>query len=379
MGRAEASILTWLRAEAAFFAGAATALVLMTVGAGWLAALGPTLSTAALFVWVFAVMLWGAFAVVRHADGLAELLGEPYGTLILTLSVIAIEVALIAAIMLTGGANPHLARDTMLAVLMIVMNFMVGTALLIGGLKHHEQAFNLEGARTFLAVLIPLATMSLILPDFTKSTPDATFTPLQAGLFAVITVALYATFLAVQTSRHRSFFVQPGTIPGETDHGTNPGETHAVPRSVGYHAVMLVLTLVPIVLLSKKLAVLVDFGIGTLMAPAALGGVLVAVLVLSPEGLAAFRAALANRVQRSVNICLGSALATISLTVPAVLTIGLVTGQRVVLGLDEAELVLLLLTMVLSMLTLGGERTNMLHGAVHLVIFAVYLVLIFSP
>ncbi len=375
MTQTRPSPLALLRDEAAFIVGALTTAVLMTVGSFWFAALGQPLVTAGLFVWVFGVMLWCAFGVVRHADGLAELLGEPYGTLILTLSVILIEVALIAAIMLTGEANPTLARDTMLAVIMIVMNFMVGTALLIGGLRHGEQAFNLEGARTFLAVLIPLATMSLILPDFTRSTADASFAPLQAGLFAVITVALYATFLAVQTRRHRSFFLQPGDAG---DHA-EAGHGHRPPRSIGYHGLFLVLTMLPIVLLSKKLALLVDFGIGTLGAPAALGGVLVATLVLSPEGLAAFKAALANRVQRSVNICLGSALATISITVPAVLVIGLVTGQKIVLGLDEAELVMLLLTLVLSMLTFGGVRTNMLQGVVHLVIFAVYLVLIFNP
>lgn len=379
MQRAGPNVFSVLRDEAAFIAGVLTTIVLMTVGSGWFAHLAQPLVAVGLFLWVFSVMLWSAFGVVRHADALADLLGEPYGTLILTFSVTVIEVALIGAIMLTGDANPHLARDTMLAVLMIVMNCMVGTALLIGGLRHGEQAFNLEGARTFLAVLIPLATLSLILPDFTKSTADATFTPLQAGLFAAITVALYATFLAVQTSRHRSFFLQPVEAGGKPQDEPAHGAGHRPPRSIGYHGVMLVLTMLPIVLLSKKLALLVDFGIGTLAAPAALGGVLVAVLVLSPEGLAAFKAALANRIQRSVNICLGSALATISLTVPAVLTIGLLTGQTVVLGLDEVELVLLILTLVLSMLTFGGVRTNMLQGVVHLVIFAVYIVLIFNP
>lgn len=366
-----------IRDEAAFFVGAVTTAVLMTVGSSWFAAADQPIVIGGLFLWVFGVMLWCAFGVVRHADGLAELLGEPYGTLILTLAVILIEVSLIAAIMLTGDANPTLARDTMLAVIMIVMNFMVGAALLIGGLKHGAQTYNLEGARTFLAVLIPLATMSLVLPDFTKSTADPTLTPLQASLFATMTVALYATFLAVQTRRHRSFFLQPAeegqAVEVEAGHGHRP------PRNVGYHSLLLVLTMLPIVLLSKKLALLVDFGIVTLGAPAALGGVLVAILVLSPEGLAAFAAARANRMQRSVNICLGSALATISLTVPAVLGIGLVTGQKVVLGLDEPELVMLVLTLVLSMLTFGGVRTNMLQGAVHLVIFAVYVVLIFNP
>ena len=364
-----------LRDEAGFLAGAATTAILMTVGSVWFSTLGQSLMTPLLFVWVFGVMIWCSFGVVRHAESLAELLGEPYGTLILTLAVITIEVSLIAAIMLTGDANPVLARDTMLAVIMIVLNGIVGTALLIGGLRHKEQTFNLQGARTFLAVLITLATMSLVLPRFTKSTIDPTFTTLQAAMFAAITIALYATFLAVQTTRHKEYFLQPQ----DSEADDRPEPPHHASRSVGYHAALLVLTMLPIVLLSKKLALLVDFGIGTLAAPAALGGILVAVLVLSPEGMAAIHAALANRIQRAVNICLGSALATIGLTVPAVLVIGLITGQKVVLGLDEAEMVLLLLTLLLSALTFGGIRTNMLQGAVHLVIFAVYIVLIFSP
>ncbi len=366
-----------LRAEGALIFGALTTAILMTVGTGWFALLGQPLPTIILFVWIFAAMLWCAFGVVRHADALADLLGEPYGTLILTLSVISIEVSLMAAIMLTGEANPTLARDTMLAVVMIVLNALVGISLLIGGLRHGEQEFNLRGARAFLAVLIPLATMALILPRFTKATDLATLSTTQEILFGTITIALYGIFLAVQTGRHRGFFMQPAP-DGKTVADTG-GHGHGPVRSVPYHAVLLVLTMLPIVLLSKKLALLVDFGIATLAAPVALGGVLVAILVLAPEGLAAVHAARANQVQRSVNICLGSALATIGLTVPAVLLISLLTGHTVVLGLDDVEMVLLLLTLVLGMLTFGAVRTNMLQGVVHLVIFLVYLVLVFDP
>jgi Ca2+:H+ antiporter len=376
-GEHDAGRLSVVRSEMAFIAGAVSTVLFLVYGDAWLADLSNVLKAVALFTWIFAVMLWCAFGVVRHADCLAELLGEPYGTLILTLAVISIEVSLIAAIMLTGKANPTLARDTMLAVVMIVLNGMVGVTLLIGGLRHGEQEFNLQGARAFIAVIAPLATMSLILPRFTTSTADPTLSRLQEFIFAIITIALYATFLAIQTRRHKGFFVQPksATSGGDGDHGHDDLKT----RSVPYHGVMLVLTMLPIVLLSKKLAVLVDHGTATLGAPAALGGVLVAILVLTPEGLAAFEAALANRLQRSVNICLGSALATIGLTVPAVLTIDLVTGLHVVLGLEPTEIVLLVLTLFLSVLTFGGVRTNMLQGAVHLVVFVVYLVLIFNP
>ncbi len=233
--------------------------------------------------------------------------------------------------MLTGGADPTLARDTMLAVVMIVLNGMVGIALLLGGLRHGEQEFNLQGARAFLAVLVPLTTICLILPRFTVSTTEPTLTSIQAVLFAAMTVVLYATFLAIQTRRHRHFFMQPGAggnARDEEDHEDGDhGHEDLNPRSVYYHAVFLVLTMLPIVLLAKTLAVLLDYEIAVLGAPSALRGVLVAILVLTPEALAAFKAALADRLQRSVNICMGSAVAMISLTVPAVLTIGLVTGE----------------------------------------------------
>jgi Ca2+:H+ antiporter len=370
-----------LRGEGAFFSAAITVAIVYFVGGDWFTDLdAKPATTIGLFIWVFAVMLWASFAVVRHADGLAEQLGEPYGTLILTISVITIEVTVIAAMMLTGKSNPTLARDTMLAVLMIVLNGMVGLSLLIGGLKHGEQDFNLQGARSFVAVLITLATLTLILPRFTVSTPDPSLTAGQATFFVVVTVLLYLTFLAIQTIRHHSFFIQPALALEVPGNGHDATKTHhPPPSSLGYHVFFLVATLVGIVLLSKKLAVLTEHGLYTLSAPDALGGILVAVLVLAPEGLAALHAARDNRLQRSVNICLGSALATIGLTVPAVLTIGLFDESHIVLGLDRSHMVLLVLTLLLSVITFGGGRTNMLQGAVHLVVFMVYIMLVFSP
>lgn len=359
--------------------GAATLGVFAIRGDSWLVGLVDPLLAGALFVWLFPVMLWGAFGVVRHAEGLAELLGEPYGTLVLTLAVTGIEVSLIAAIMLTGDAMPTLARDAMLAILMIVLNGLVGAALLIGGLMHKEQDYNLRGARAFITVLVPLAVFALVLPAFTVSTAEPTFSPGQAFFFCLVTVLLYAIFLAVQTGRHRGFFTeQPdndGAIGGCNDVGAEPSAL----RSKRFHVVVLLLTLAPIVLLSKRMAALVDFGVVTVGVPSALGGVVVALIVLMPEGIAAMRAAYANRLQRSVNILLGAALATIGLTVPAVLAVGLMTGNTVVLGLDGVPMVLLLLTLLLSSLTFGGVRTNLLQGAVHLVVFLAYLMLLFSP
>ncbi len=375
--------LEFFRAELPFIAGAATTAAFTLFGDAWMAELSLSIGDGLLFGWIFAAMLWCAFGVVRHADCLAELLGEPYGTLILTLSVIGIEVTLIVAIMLTGSANPALARDTMFAILMIVLNGMVGLVLLIGGLRHLEQEYNLRGARAFLGVIVPLATIALILPVFTKSTPDASLTTLQASVFAALTTLLYGIFLAIQTVRHRGFFLQPakertdaaGGLVTETE---EEHHAHGV-RSVPYHALLLFLTMLPIVLLSKKLALFVDFGIASLQAPAALGGILVAVVVLTPEALAAVYAAQSDRLQRSVNICLGSSLSTIGLTVPAVVMISLVTGKHIVLGLEQANIVLLVLTLFVSALTFGGVRTNVLQGAVHLVLFIVFLVLVFNP
>lgn len=371
-------MLSVIRSEAAFIITAISTTVLYALGAGWFYDLSDPLIFVGLFVWIFGIMAWSAFAAVRHADSLAELLGEPYGTLILTISVISIEVSVISAVMLAGDAGPTLARDTMMAVMMIVLNGMVGVSLLIGGFRYREQDYNLPGARAFLAVLITLATVALILPRFTISTADASLTARQSVLLSLVTVVLYGAFLAIQTIRHSVFFME-AKLDGTRQPEYGKHHESLKPRSVPYHAVLLLLTLVPIVLLSKKLAILVDEGILVLNAPLALGGILIALLVLAPEGLAAFRAAALNHLQRAVNICLGSALATISLTVPAILTIGLLTDTHVVLGLDPTEMVLLVLTLVLSVMTFGGTRTNVLQGAVHLVVFCVYLILIFDP
>ena len=375
------SLLSQLRGELAFVAGAVTTALFYLFPDILLDDLSNPVFSISIFLWLFLAMMWCAFGVVRHADALAHLLGEPYGTLILTLAVIGIEVSVIVAIMLTGSENPTLARDTMLAVLIIVLNGMVGLSLLLGAIRHHEQAYNLQGAQAYLSVIIPLATFILILPRFTTSTDTPTLSLGQEMMFALITIALYSVFLAIQTGRYRSYFQQPAPAAVET-HKENAEEHghHGKPTGSGlFHALFLLLTLLPIVLLSKKLAVLVDHGISVTGAPYALGGVLVAILILTPEALSAFRAALNNRLQRSVNICLGSAVSTIGLTVPAVLAVAAFMDVTVVLGLNDTDMVLLILTMVLSIVTFTGTRTTLLQGAVHLVVFVVYFFLLFQP
>ncbi len=369
---------SFLVAEAPAIAGILTTIVFFALGDTILSNLENHFLTVGLFLWLFGTMMWCAFGVVRHAEAVAEYLGEPYGTLVLTFSVIVIEVALLASIMLNGENNPTLARDAMFATLMIVLNGMVGVALIMGAMRYWEQEYNLAGARAFLVVIAALSVFALVLPKYTETAPDPIDAPAKAALFLVVTLLFYAVFIFIQTMRQRAFFAEPEGQPGASVHHA---EAHAGAgtRPLAYHLTMLVLTLLPVVLLSEYLAVIVDYGLEDLGLPDPLGGVLIAVLVLAPEGLTAFRAALANRLQRAVNVCLGSALSTIGLTIPAVLVIGLVTGRDVHLGLTEVEMVLLILTLFVSGLTFGGGRTSVLQGAVHLLLFFVYVLLIFSP
>lgn len=372
-GAAKPSLAAVLRAEVPMLVGLATTLVVFTVGHRTVANFSNLAVTAALFIWMFAVMIWCAFAVVRHAEALAEYFGEPYGTLILTLSVVVIEVTIMATVMLTGDPNPTLPRDTVFAVLMIVMNGMVGASVIVGALRHKQQQYSLQGAVAFLAVITSLAVISLVIPTFTKSTPDSSVTHAQAIAFAVLTALLYAGFLAIQTMRHRSFFMEADS--GAEDNSGHGG--HSYP--VWMHAILLLLTLLPVVLLAKPLAGIIDFGLEELRAPVALGGIVIAILVLSPEGLSSYKAAAHNHLQRSVNLSLGSALSTIGLTIPAMLVISLFTGTPLQLGLAPAEAILLAVTLVISQMTFSGAPTNILLGGVHLVLFATFLVLIFNP
>jgi len=328
---------------------------------------------------LFIVMLWCAFSVVRHAESLATILGEPYGTLILTLSVIGIEVAVIAAIMIAGTDKPTLARDTMFSVLMLVLNGLVGLCLIVGGLRHRNQLYNLQGANAYLAVLLPLAVLSLVLPSYSPSAPGGELSPLQMVFLIALSIILYLIFLAVQTITHSDIFQQPKESEQGSVESDNTGHHHQfVIKTVPYHTVGLIAALLPIVLLSKILATYVNFGIAMSGAPLALGGFLVAALILTPEALSAIQAARDDQLQRSVNIALGSALATIGLTIPAVLTISAITGEGIVLGLGASDVVLLILTLAVSLVTFISQRTNFLQGAVHLALFATYVVMIFD-
>jgi Ca2+:H+ antiporter len=351
-----------------------TTALFLTFGGAWLADLSRAVWLAFIFTWLFAVILLSAFASVRHAESLAAKLGEPLGTLILTLAITGLEVMMISAVMYTGKGSSIFARDALFGAVMIVLNGMVGLSLVLGGLRHHEQTYNLQGANAFLAVIVPMAVLCMVLPNFTAATPGPTLSGMQAVFLIVMSVALYGVFLAIQNLRHRTYFMAPDSPDSA---GAPPATDHQF-RSIPYHTALLIAYLLPLVVLSKQLAVPIDYGISVLGAPAALGGFLVSVLVLSPESMSAVRAALSNDLQRSVNLLLGSVLATISLTIPSVLVIGFATNRAITLGLDPVNMVLLLLTLAVSMLTFASARTNVLLGVVHLLLFLAYLMLIFD-
>jgi len=352
--------------------GAASSILFLCLGGSMMGRLGNPLWLAFIIVWLFVVVLGSVISVVRHADHLAIHLGEPYGTLILTLAVTAVEVISISTMVLHGTHKPTLVRDTIFAVVMIVLNGMVGLSLLVGGWRHREQQYNLQGANAYLGVIIPLAILSLLLPNFTVTTPGPTLSSVQEWFLALMAVGLYATFLAIQTARHPKYFTLDEDA--EVEHEA-PGTK---PRSLSAHALLLAVYMVPVVFLAEQLARPIDFLIDVAHAPVALGGLLIAILVSTPEAIGAVRSAKANQLQRSVNISLGSVLATIGLTVPTMLVISHVTGNKMILGLQNTNLVLLPLTLVVSIITFASGRTNILQGAVHLLLFAAYVILIFE-
>ena len=327
------------------------------------------------FIWLFAVILWSAMCVVRHAECLAVKLGEPYGTLILTLSAISIEVVMISTAMLHGANNPTLGRDAIFAVVMIALNGFVGLCLVIGGLRYREQYYNLQGVNSYLNVIMTLAVLGLVLPNFTTSTSSPTFSTEQEIFLIVMSLLLYAIFLLIQTMRHRRYFVEYRETVSAANSAHHPLQTY----STGFHATMLLLYMVTVILLAKKFAIPLDNSIERFGMPQAFGGAIIAALVLAPEGIGAIDATLRNQLQRSINILFGSVLATIGLTISAVLTIGLSTRQSVVLGVQGGNLPLLLLTLAVSVVTFTSRKTNVLQGCVHLLLFAVFVLLIFAP
>jgi Ca2+:H+ antiporter len=363
-----------IRAEFPLLVGLGTIAIFLVVGSDLNELTTHAFPLLGVSVWLFAVILWSAICVVRHADCLAIKFGEPYGTLILTLSAISIEVVVISTAMLHGANNPTLGRDAIFAVIMIALNGLVGLSLLLGGLRYREQHYNIQGVNAYLNVIMALAVLGLVLPNFTVSTSGPTFSTEQEIFFAAVSLLLYAIFLLIQTLRHRGYFLDVK----ETATKHSPHHLARI-RSTGFHALMMLLYLAAVIFLAEKFAVPLDNSIEQFHMPQAFGGAVIAALVLSPEGLGGITASLHNQLQRSINILFGSVLATIGLTIPAVLMIGLLTKRSVSLGLQGGNLPLLLLTLAVSVVTFTSRKTNVLQGCIHLLLFAVFVLLIFAP
>jgi Ca2+:H+ antiporter len=319
------------------------------------------------------VLIATVFAAVYHAEVVAHRTGEPFGTLVLALAVTVIETALIVSVTLAAPAdNAGLARDTIFAAVMIVCNGIVGACLLWGGARHHEQAFQLQGASAALAVLSALTVLTLVVPNVATTVPGPRFSTAQLVFAATVSLVLYGAFVFVQTMRHRDYFLPVGD--DEAAHAPPPSDATAL-ASAG----LLVASLVAIVGLAKSLTPTVEAGVAGLGMPRAVVGIVIAALVLLPEGLAAVRAARADRLQTSLNLALGSSLATIGLTIPAVAVVSIALRQPLELGLAAKEEVLLALTLLISVITLGTGRTTVLQGVVHLLVFAVFLFFAVAP
>jgi Ca2+:H+ antiporter len=321
-----------------------------------------------------AALLGTVFAAVYHAEVIAHRVGEPFGTLVLAVAVAVIETALIVSVMIADPVkNSGLARDAVFAAVMIVCNGIIGLCLLAGGARHFEQGFQVQGSNSALAVLAMLTGLTLVIPNYAASELGPLYSNAQLVFAGVVSLVLYGGFVFVQTVRHRDYFL-PVQTDAEEAHAPPPSDRATV-LSVG----LLFVSLIAIVGLAKSLTPAVEAGVDYLSVPKAVIGVVIAALVLLPEGLAAVNAAMGNRLQTSLNLALGSALATIGLTIPAVVTVSIVLQQPLVLGLDAKDQVLLALTLFLTAITLVSGRTTVLPGIVHLVMFAVFLFFAVMP
>lgn len=342
----------------------------------WIAYFSPLNGLGFVYTIILTALLIGSvLAAVHHAEVVAHKVGEPYGTLLLALAITTIEVALIVSLMLTGGPETTaLARDTVLAAVMIILTGMIGICLLVGGVKYKEQQFSLSGVSVALVALSAIIVLTLILPNYTTSEPGPFYSQIQLGFVAIISLVIYGAFVLTQTVRHRDFFLPPGEDGNEDAHAAPPTK-----KTAWLSGLLLLVCLGIVVLLAKALAPDIETAVINAGAPKSLVGVIIAAVVLLPEGLAAYTAARKNRLQTSLNLALGSALASIGLTIPAVAIVAIFTGMTITLGIDMKATVLLLLSLFTIMLSLATGKTNMLQGVVLLVIFATYLFTTIAP
>ncbi|MEU4158969.1 ionic transporter y4hA [Actinoplanes sp. NPDC026670] len=328
---------------------------------------------------VVSLLLAGAvLAAVHHAEVVAHRVGEPYGSLILAVAVTIIEVALIVTLMVSGGEKAQsLARDTVFAAVMITCNGILGISLLVGALRRRFAVFNPEGTGGAFATVTAIATLSLVLPTFTTSRPGPQFSPAQLAFAAVVSLGLYLLFVAVQTRRHRDYFL-PITTAGEVidaEEHVDPPSARTALQSLG----LLLVALIAVVGLAKGVSPAIESGVAAAGLPQSVVGVVIALLVLLPETIAAVRAAARDRMQTSLNLALGSAMASIGLTIPAISVAMIWLEGPLLLGLGGTETVLLVLTVAVGTLTIVPGRANILQGGLHLSLLAVFLFLAASP
>jgi Ca2+:H+ antiporter len=331
--------------------------------------LKPLINSAPFTILIALSLIAAVMAAVHHAEVIAHRVGEPFGTLLLAIAVTIIEVSLIVSLMLSGGTDTAtLARDTVFAAVMIILTGMIGLCLLVGGVRYHEQVFGRYGVSSALVTLTAITVLTLILPNFTTSVPGPFYNTSQLIFVSIISLVLYGTFVLVQAVRHRDYFLPPNADINKEIHAEPPTRKAALLSTL-----LLLLCLGVVVLLAKTLSPTIERGVVNAGAPKSLVGIIVALVILLPEGMAALKAARKNRLQTSLNLALGSALASIGLTIPAVAMVSVITGFPVTLGIDTKSQVLLILALFTIILSFGTGRTTILQGIVLLVIFAVYL------
>ena len=321
---------------------------------------------------VAAILLGNVLAAVHHAEVVALRLGEPFGTLVLALAVTVIEVGLIVMIMLSGEPSPTLMRDSIHAVVMLVLHGLAGLCIVVCAIRQREVEFHVEGANAYLGVLIPMALLVLVVPNFVVSAPGPYYSRLQLIFVSTACLILYGGVLFIQTGWHRDYFL-PVANDGALDHEA-PGRRTALASFA-----LLLIALLVVVLLAKNIAPAVEAGVRAAGAPLAIVGVIVAAITLLPESVAAIRAAWRNRLQSSLNLALGSGVASIGLTVPAVVVVSQWIGQPLELGISMSSSVLMALGFMVAIVTYGTGRTTLLSGIVHLVLLATYVFTIFAP
>jgi Ca2+:H+ antiporter len=320
---------------------------------------------------VAAALVAAVMAAVHHAEVVALRVGDPFGAVILALAVTVIEAGLIVSVLLGDTPAPTMVRDTLHAVIVLVLHGLAGLCIVVGTLRHREQSFRTQGAQAFLIVLLPMTAITLVLPNYTSAQPGPFYSTGQLFFVAGTCLALYLAFTFVQTVRHREFFTP--NLPEAPGGARPPGRLAAAALA------LLLVALVAVVLLAKAFSPFIQLGVQAVGAPAALVGVIVAGIVLMPESAAALRAAAEDRLQTSLNLALGSGVASIGLTMPLVAVVSWWVGLPLELGIGPGETMLLALSFMMAVITYGTGRTNLLSGLVHLILFAVWLFLIFAP